>query len=114
ICAEFECDFTDYPGGTSDIAFEFFSNGTTGYQLRVRATDGANWMALYKMDGTLVQDGTVTHAGTLLNVPFIIYVYADGAGNITASFGGEEQIDVSGETTYTSGTQIAFSGLNIT
>ena len=103
----------NYPGGTSFLAFQFFSNGTVGYELQVRIVSGAGNLYLYKMDGTLIQAGTVTHAGVLLGVLTTVSLWADGLGNIVADFSGERQITVSGETTYTSGTKIGFAGQNI-
>jgi len=111
IVAEYVVRFTNYPGGTSYTGFQFRSNGTAGYELRVRATSGANWLALHKMDGTLIQNGTATHAGTLLGVDMTVQISCIGT-TITASIGGEQQISVT-DSTYASGTEIGMVGCNI-
>lgn len=109
--AEYEVD-SSVSNSDSDIAFEFRSDGSSGYQLRIRLGGASNWLGLYKMDGTLIQDGTVSRAGTENGMMMHVRVSAVGS-KIDAWLGGEHQIDTT-DTTYSSGTTIALSGKHVT
>jgi hypothetical protein len=106
--AEFEVDTAGLVAG-SYIAFEVRTNGTTGYRLIV-ANDGATALRLETMAGSTVQNGSGV-AGTS-GISQRIKISCVGT-TLKAWFNGELQVNVT-DSTYASGTEVAFVGKNCT
>jgi phage-related protein len=109
--AEFSVQFPiTLTGG--DVAFEYRTNGTTGYRLRVRGDVANPRLLLEKMDGTVVQNNitgsAIVDSGVLLSIRVKV------TGNLhEAWIDGEQQINIT-DSTYSSGSEIALSAVNST
>jgi len=113
IVAEFEVDWTSTGNSNAFIGFRPRYNGSSnGYELRVRNQPGSNWLALYAVNGTLLQTGSVTNAGTEIG-PMMRIRFSCIGSTLKAWLGGELQINVT-DTNYTTGTNIAVSACDIT
>jgi hypothetical protein len=110
VHAEFEVDFAALATG-ADVSFEYRSNGTAGYRMRIRADAAGPRLQLQKMDGTIIFSNT-TNLTIIPGLMHRIRVSCVGTSH-KAYLDGELDINVT-DSTYSSGSQVALSATNCT